>query len=178
MKDEKINLRVVDTLLGSLLAQLCVQAGWFPAEIVDEYEYSIRGEQVKTVSSKSQIIIESLLELACEHQIFLFVDALDEAYKVVEELLHVFSELINSSKNIHLFLTSRSDVPVSESLATSPGLVQVDLAVKVADMDRDIGVYIEGRLQSDRGRAWSNSGIPEDISHEISQTLKSESHGM
>lgn len=126
---------------------------------------------VRTTSLKSQIIIESLLDLARKNHITLFVDALDETDDM-DDLLEALETLTSSSENIRVFLTSRSDAQIRERFPAK--CVQIDLANRIVEMDRDIGVYIENRLQSDRRLAWSNSGISKDIS----QTLQSQSFGM
>ncbi|KAM7211112.1 hypothetical protein V8F06_013508 [Rhypophila decipiens] len=170
-KEGKINPQTADSLLGSLLAQLCVQMGGIPDRMLGEYNGANPGELAKTVSPKSGIIIKSLLNLASRYQIFLFVDALDELDDV-EGFLDAIEALTTSSENVQVFLTSRSDVRVLKTLSASS--IQIGLGDRTEEIDRDIGLYIEGRLKSDRKLAWPESGIAKDIS----QILQSKSLGM
>lgn len=129
------------------------------------------GEQAKTASPRIQSMLEALLEFSTRYQIFLFIDAVDEIDER-EELLDALEALSSRSANIRLFITSRSEVQVLARLPEET--VQIDLGKKVREMDQDIYLYINGRLQSDRGLAWPNP----EISKTILQTLQSQSSGM
>jgi hypothetical protein len=69
-------------------------------------------------------------------------------------------------------VTSRTVVQIEERLRCRT--VQIDLGVKVKEIDRDISLYINGRLQSDRRLAWPSREIGSDVS----QTLQAKSGGM
>lgn len=105
------------------------------------------------------------------YDVFLFIDAIDELDDR-EELLDALNSLLTCSEGVKVFVTSRSEVQLSERLPCRT--VQIGLEAKVTEMDRDISLYINGRLRSDRRLAWPNSGIGDDIS----QTLQSKSVGM
>lgn len=163
--------QTANSILGSLLAQLCVQIEEFPNGISEEYYDPNPAEATKTTSPKTQTIINALIDLCNRHDVFLFIDAVDELDDG-EELLDALDPLLTCSKGVKVFVTSRTEVQISERLRCKT--VQIDLVAKVAEMDRDISLYINGRVQSDRRLSWSNPGIGKDIS----QMLQSKSVGM
>jgi len=160
-----------NTILGTLLAQLCVQAKEFPSEMLDEYQSANPGEQVKTASPRASTIIGAVLQIAKQHRVTLFVDAVDEI-EDGEDFLDALDTLTRGSRNITVFATSRTEVQLSSRLPNRT--IRVDLGDRVSEMDQDISLYVSGKLESDRKLAWSNPRIK----HEITSTLSAKSSGM
>ena len=166
-----ISPQTASTLVGSLLAQLCVQIDDFPVDIQHEYQKVNPGGQLKTSSPGAQVVVEAILSLSQQYCITLFIDAVDEIDNK-EELLDAIETLTLRSTSIKFLVSSRSTM---EMLSEFSGkTVHIDLGNKIQEIDQDISLYINGRLRSDGRLAWPN----QEIENVISKALQEESMGM
>jgi len=104
--------------------------------------------------------------------IFLVIDALDECTQR-EELLDLIKEICSwRLPNVKILTTSRSEQDIEDILRN----LSTCISVKSAQIDADIRLYVDKRLNSDpKLRKWSNNA---DLTEEIRMTLVNGADGM
>ena len=108
------------------------------------------------------VMVDYLRRLLQKFQhVYVILDALDEcpqngARENVLEKLEAMRKW--SLQGLHLFVTSRDEVNIRNSLGTSPNTTFHQIKMKNAEIDKDIANFIEGRLNDDRRlQKWSAS---------------------
>ncbi len=104
--------------------------------------------------------------------ILLVIDALDECTQR-EELLDLIKEICSwRLPNVKILTTSRSEQDIEDILRN----LSTCISVKSAQIDADIRLYVDKRLNSDpKLRKWSNNA---DLTEEIRMTLVNGADGM
>jgi hypothetical protein len=102
----------------------------------------------------------------------LILDALDECdqkYRV--KIIELFNRLINYSKQLKIFISSRRDQDIVHQLKK-----RADVGVEATNNRDDISKFVADAI--DRGQEQRNTKIPEDLREEIVQTILNKSGGM
>jgi hypothetical protein len=156
-------------IIGSLVAQLCCQTGWFPEILQQSFETKRNSSGQKDRPSFDDLK-SGLHSFAKDSRIILLIDAIDECVNR-EALLNTICDLRNESEKISLLVTSRNESDINEILKCCSRLHLEDHVIEV---DRDIGMYIETRLMTDRKLQW----LEASMKAEIRTHLKTRSGGM
>jgi len=142
--------RKVDSMLRSVIAQLCTQRGKVPSDIRELFHACGSGRREPSVR---QLIANPLLLFGKSHHTFLILDALDEIPRSEEEgderkkLLQAIKELLTDhSGQANILVTSRTERDVVDALEPLMGGIDVD-AAKIAG---DIKSYIQHYLKNER----------------------------
>lgn len=116
----------------------------------------------KTGLPAPMVMVDYLRRLLQKFQhVYVILDALDEcpqngARVNVLETLEAMRKW--SLQGLHLFVTSRDEVDIRNSLGASLNTTFNQINMKNAEIDKDIANFIEGRLHDDRGlQKWSAS---------------------
>jgi hypothetical protein len=156
-------------VIGSLVAQLCSQFGWYPEELELAFDHSsnIAGQKRRPSFS---VLRDTLLSFAGDNKIILLIDALDECGRR-KDVLDFISNLKEATRYINILITSRDESDIQEALHS---FTRLRIESRLNDMDRDIRYFINNRLQSDRKLQWLNSSVKADIAG----SLNTKSAGM
>jgi hypothetical protein len=137
-------------LAGSLLAQICVGLGSFPAALDEVFEWSKMSASPYSKRTNLDTIIEILVDLSCQHRVVTVVDALDECGSR-EDILQFFRKLGTQGSILNVLVSSRDETDIWEMLSDFPRLPP---ETAWASIDRDIDFYINYRLSHDRDFKW------------------------
>jgi hypothetical protein len=154
-------------VVGSLVAQLCSQLGYFPDKLETAFAHCSSGGQKRR--STLPLLMEVLAILAVERKVILLVDAIDECNKRGD----FFGAISNLEKEdgISMLITSRAEMEIQDALFFFKNL---RIESNLQEVGYDISQYIDHRLVSDRKLLWLNPSIRTDIR----DLLNSRSHGM
>jgi hypothetical protein len=102
------------TVIGSLVAQLCSQFGWYPEELELAFDHSsnIAGQKRRPSFS---VLRDTLLSFAGDNKIILLIDALDECGRR-KDVLDFISNLKEATRYINILITSRDESDIQEAL--------------------------------------------------------------
>lgn len=116
-------------------------------------------------------MLHSILESDSGRTYYLIIDAVDEASSR-SELLDTISEVVNwKLPNVQLFLTSREDKDIADSLER---LVTEKIRIHDVVVDADISTYVSRSLRVDQKlRKW-----PANVRDDITVALTEKSNGM
>lgn len=156
-------------LVGSLAAQLCHQFGWFPEELVHAFDHSRNGVG-QTKRPRYALLTEVLQSFSSIWRISLLIDALDECGGR-KDVLDFLTNLQEATRNVSIFITSRDELDIQEALRS---FTRLRIENHLDQVDRDIGYYINHRLQSDK----TLQRLTTSIKNDIQRSLTSKSAGM
>lgn len=155
-------------VVGSLVAQLCVQTGWFTDELQSAFDtINPAGQRSKPTLD---ILCEAIELLADRHDVVLLIDALDECDSR-SHITKLISRLYASKSGPEILVTSRDELDLRESLQLGG---HVRLEEHLQQMDADIRLYTEARLESDT----KLSKLPAAAKDMIKQSMGEKSSGM
>jgi hypothetical protein len=137
-------------LAGSLLAQICVRLGSFPAALDEAFEWSRMSASPYGQRTDLDTIIEILVDLSCQHRIVIVVDALDECGER-DGILQLLRKLSTQGSLLNVLVSSRDETDIGEMLSDFPRL---PLEAAWASIDRDIDFYINYRLVHEKDFKW------------------------
>lgn len=137
-------------LAGSLLAQICVGLGSFPAALDEAFEWSKMSASPYIRRTNLDTIIKILVDLSCQHRVVIVVDALDECGSR-EDILQFFRKLGTQGSLLNILVSGRDQTDISDMLSDFPRL---PLEAAWASIDRDIDYYINYRLSHERDFMW------------------------
>ncbi len=152
-------------VIGSLIAQLCLQVGEFPSCIEEQCK---KDSQPGSAPRRPEF---SLLEEACSeisqsHQIKFVIDALDECESPTEILDFLFST-VEKSKNLFIMVTSRDEKDIRCRLKHLP---RISLEAESQSVAKDILLYIKIRLETESELKWLNQQIRGEIEEQLSSS--------
>lgn len=145
-------------VIGSLVAQLCTQAGWFPPEVETSYNNSMNSAG-KSMAPTLPMLVGALGSLSEQSNIVLLLDALDES-RSPAEIANVLTHVTQKNSNIKAFLTSRDDSSVRSILE---GSIRIPLEIKAYEISDDIRAYIQTRLDGEEKLQWLSPSVKGDI---------------
>lgn len=167
-----------DTMISSLIKQLCARRPTVPPAVVDFYEYMDRGDRPDT-----GMLEKALLDTTYGFStVYLILDGLDECptindqrRQLMRSLCRWLSEL---PSNVRLFCTSRKEPDILAKLEpffVAPHRNALDLTQGTPRLalDRDIRLYIASTLQSTDYKFWSP-----DLKREVQDALIDKADGM
>jgi hypothetical protein len=155
-------------VVGSLVAQLCTQAGWFPPELEDSFNQSINSAG-KDVAPGLRVLADALISLAQHADILILIDALDECDNC-DEVINILNS-IKQEAGINIFVTSRDEPHINHSLGDC---IRVRLEARGDEVSDDIRNYIRTRLDTEAKLQWLSPSFKENIE----EVLLSKSGGM
>jgi hypothetical protein len=152
-------------VIGSLVAQLCLQINAFPSSIEEQYN---------TDSQRTGALRRpefSLLEEACReiselHQIRFVIDALDEC-ESRKEILDFLFFTAGKSTNLSIMVTSRDEKDIRCRFAKLP---RICLESESQSLAKDILLYIKIRLDTESELKWLNQQIRGEIEEQLSSS--------
>ncbi|ORY03156.1 hypothetical protein BCR34DRAFT_545330 [Clohesyomyces aquaticus] len=156
-------------VIGSLVSQICLQLGYCPGELVHAFKNSKSGVG-PTKRPSFSLLRDVLCSFSTFRKLYLLIDAVDEC-SGRKDLLDFLTSTKDASQNLSILLTSRDEIDIRESLTTFKHL---RLESNMQDVDRDIKLYIDRRLQSGEKLDWLKETVKDDIKH----SLASRSAGM
>lgn len=172
------NPQSTDTMLSSLVKQLCARRPTIPPSVVSFHEYVDRGDRPDTA-----MLEEALLDTTCGFStVYIILDGLDECptiddqrWQLLKSLCRLLSKLPG---NVHVFCTSRKEPDILHALKPlliAPRRTFLDLTEGAYrwSLDRDIQIYIASNLQSTAYRSWS-----QDLKREVQNALIDKADGM
>jgi hypothetical protein len=160
--------QVALNVIGSLVAQLCTQRGWFPPELESSYNESINSAG-KEIAPGLPILTGALISLAQQSNITLLIDALDECQNSNE-----ITDVLNNIKQeaaIKIFVTGRDETRINSSLGNC---IRIRLEARDGEVSEAIRSYIQARLDTEVRLQWLSPSFKENIL----KTLLSKSGGM
>lgn len=137
-------------LAGSLLAQICVRLGSFPAALDEAFEWSRMGASTHGQRMNIDTIIEILVDLSHQQRIAIAIDALDECEER-DALLQMLQTLAAQGSLLNVLVSSRDETDIREMLSDFPRL---PLEEASSSIDRDIEFYISYRLGHEKDFKW------------------------
>jgi hypothetical protein len=160
--------QVSRNVIGSLVAQICTQIGWFPPELESSFNESVNSVG-KEIAPRLPILSSALTSLAKQSNLVLLIDALDECRDSsgITEVLNC----IKQEAAIKIFVTGRDEPRINSSLNDC---IHLRLEARREEVSDDIRSYIETRLDTEPTLRWLSSSFKEDIQ----KTLLSKSGGM
>lgn len=165
----KTELQEPANVIGSLVAQLCSQVGWYPEELELAYDRSSNTAGQKRRPTFS-VLQQALEVLAKDGKLILLVDAIDEC-NCRKDLIELICRLTQTIQQVKILITSRDELDIREAFHV---FARVRMESRLEDMDRDIRDYINSRLQSDPKLQWLNASIRATIA----SSLNAKSAGM
>ena len=158
-------------MLRSVVAQLCRSKGEVPRRLHQLYQECQRGAKPPSFTSS---LIEIRLPLAnASTQMFLILDALDECGAESErvDLLQALEGIIEDSKVLSLFVTSRKGRDIERSLG--PVFDEI-IGLEENVIQSDIHLYVRSMINDDVDlRGWD-----EETKSLIERTLVERADGM
>jgi hypothetical protein len=155
-------------VLGSLVAQLCAQSGWFSEDLKIEFDCSNSAGQRRRPSFFA--LRGALQSFSKEGRVILLIDALDECNKR-NEVLEFISVVQEATENINILITSRDEPDIRAAL---PTFARTRLENWSIEMNRDIRAYLNHRLERDPRLQWLAASVKIDIA----RSLDAKSAGM
>jgi NACHT domain len=155
--------------VGSLIAQLCTQAAWFPPELEALYDQSITStgqSRRPTLSELSDV----LARMASAIPIAILLDGLDECTEE-GEISGFISMVTHFKPPVRALVSSREHWNIRRYLQSA---AKIDIYAHPDQISSDIQAYIYHRLENDERLYWLNPAIKVDIRNE----LTNRSHGM
>lgn len=156
-------------IMGSLVAQICTQSGFFPQDLEEAFSQSTAAPGQKQRPSLP-ILTAAIETVARRHDILLLLDAVDECQQrqAACDFLTKTHSLVG---NIRILITSRDDGEIQAGL---PNFARVRLEKHMGEVRQDVSSYITRRLSNDRELQWLTRSLKEDIA----KSLKEKSEGM
>lgn len=142
-------------IVGSLVFQLCSQLQRPFPDIEHAYQHSQLGHKRPSLA----LLGEVLRSISDYRRCILLVDAVDECVDR-GALLSFMAGLNATSKNINLFLTSRDEPDIGRALGF---LKRISMEGCREEMNGDIGMYIDERLNTDQSLRWLKDSVKEEI---------------
>ncbi|KAF4436368.1 hypothetical protein F53441_13284, partial [Fusarium austroafricanum] len=159
-------------LLGSLIAQICSQFDSFPKELEEAFERSGTSGLSSSRHRNLHTFSEILMLLTSQHRVAILVDALDECERQLD-ILKLFSRLGTQGNPLNLLFSSRDEVEIREMLSDFP---RIRLDAVCDCLDRDIGCYIDYRLEHDP--EFRRRKLKPSFKQKIRESLKIQANGM
>jgi hypothetical protein len=160
------------SMLRSLLYQVLQQISAVP--------HCLNALYLSCKDGQQQVSLHALLEVAEQtikdlKQIYVVLDALDEC-KNRAELLDVLKMVAGwRLRNLHLLMTSRKEPEIESSLETYVD-AQHQICLQSDLVDKDISLYVQHRLSSDKSLIKWSQDIA--VRQEIEAALMRGAHGM
>jgi Cdc6-like AAA superfamily ATPase len=105
-------------------------------------------------------------------QSFLVLDALDECDQQLRgDLIEAFNRLVNTSKGLKIFISSRRDADLKHQLEKKS-----NVGIEATDNQKDISTFVAETIQ--RNQEVRRIPIPKDLQDRIVETLLEKSGGM
>lgn len=165
---ESLNL---ETILGSLLRQICLKRNELTPEIERAYEAAAdsSGRRAKPTLNQLERLLFSCIKHTHGKSYIIIVDGLDESNHKVD-LCEIFKRLISERAcSVKVLVSSQPESEIKSAFSVNP-----QLSVQSVGQRRDIELYIDDRLQSvPRLR-----NIGGDVKNTIARELKSNAHDM
>lgn len=163
------------SILRSIVKQLCLvdRGHMLPNPVLAVYRKREDGGH-KSGSLLSNESRDLIVELSTEYsQTTIIIDALDECNAESRgRLILILKEIVNLTKHVRIFLTSRSDGDIQKILADFPSHY-LDAADNIGDIKTYIGCEVERRCSSG---GWWNADPA--LRSEIISTLEKGACGM
>lgn len=153
-------------VLGSLVAQICSQLEFCPEELELAFSHSRHSNKRPTIT----LLRDILCSLSISRRIVLLIDGVDECNER-KELLKSMTYFKHMSENISIFLTSRHELDIQDALIS---FEHIRIETWTKEVDKDIEIYIDHRLQTDQRLL----RLKDSVKEEIRQCLHSKSSGM
>jgi len=131
--------QTAQTLIGSLVQQLVQRYADIPGDLRDFYEAHARNRRLPTPPTLTECFRLLKSQLANCPSVFLVIDALDECEDETRRKL--CAQLQNLPESTHLLITSRHN-PELEGQIEGSGRLEIRAS------DRDIEMYLEGRIKT------------------------------
>jgi hypothetical protein len=149
-------------VVGSIVAQLCVQLDAFPDSLDHAFDQSTK---VPGPQTRPDLLLlkDVLVSIGDENKVMLVIDALDECNNRAE-LLSVLVDLQQRSKHINLLVTSRNEADINQAFLSFPRL---RLENRSRDVSNDINSYMRKRLNEETKFKWLNDSVKADIEHSL-----------
>lgn len=162
--------QTLESLLRSLLRQLCEILDTIPPELVDLFESSHGRTRPLSVDRRTLVDLLKTIFKDLE-SITLLLDALDECSESSSVLDFLRDLMENESRDVRWLVTSRRTQEIEDSLLTT-GATVVTLDHEL--IDADIRLHVTDRLANDP----KLSSRPARIKREIEDVLTDKAHGM
>ncbi|KAH7323578.1 hypothetical protein BKA65DRAFT_71178 [Rhexocercosporidium sp. MPI-PUGE-AT-0058] len=157
-------------LLGSIISQICLSLGSFPAELEDAFDSKKTTASSYSKQSGLETLFNILHSLTSTYQVIIVVDALDECEGSFD-ILRILKRLVHTAIDLKILFSSRDEVDIREQMTEYPRLRLEDVSTHLAlDIDR----YVDFRLTYDSNFRWLKPSFKQDIQ----KTLSSKAKGM
>lgn len=156
----------VINVVGSLVAQVCRLSNELPPELKRAFMHSKYGNKRPTL----ELLGDILIKISQTRRIALLIDAVDECDDR-GRLLRFMSDLRETCGHINILITSRKEADIAQLLSSFSNVSMED---HVKDVDEDISLYIQTKLETDERIQW----LKEPVKAEILRTLNYRSAGM
>jgi hypothetical protein len=142
----------VDDMLCALIKQICAQRPITPHSVQSLDEFKVKGHRPdrRTLEKALVATIQGF------NEVYVVLDALDECPSSNDkrgELLRSLRQIYNqNAQNLHLICTSRREAGIErvmEHILSSTSEFDIDLTVRKAVVDRDIGFHIDEIFRAD-----------------------------
>jgi hypothetical protein len=155
-------------LVGSLIAQICSQLGFFPKNLEDAFERSQTSTPSRSRQTDLRTFSEVLMLLTSQHRVAILVDALDECERR-QDILKLFWCLGKRGGPLNVLLGSRDEADIRETLSDFP---RMRLEAVSDYLDHDIDCYIDYRLDHDQAFRWLKPSFRQTIRESLSAQAK------
>lgn len=152
-------------MVGSLVAQLCSQIEC-PEELIQAYRSSNTLGQRRPPNW--ELLRETLSWFSKDRKILLLVDALDECVNR-GDVLNLLSSVLDNSKRLNILVTSREKYDIEDAFQTFRSCSRIRMENCRAEMDRDIKLYIDHRLEVGASFKGLGPSVKADIRHSLSK---------
>ena len=159
----------VINIMGSVVAQICSQSGFFPEQLGNAYDQGMSrpGQKQRPTLSLLSNAFKTITE---RYDMVMLLDALDECQQT-QEACEFLTQLQKSCQNIRILVTSRGTAEIQAGLSSYPKL---QLERHMDEVNEDIDAYINHRLSTAVQLQW----LPIPVKEDIASHLTEKSEGM
>ncbi|KAJ8127322.1 hypothetical protein O1611_g6315 [Lasiodiplodia mahajangana] len=152
----------VKEVIRSIVAQLCSER-IYPYSLVNAHRNTKTPGQSQHPSW--DVLADTISSLSEEHKIFVLIDAVDECEEG-KDIVTFFSKLRDQTTKLSVFLTGREKIVTDLGCQSWPVLKMETHRVEV---DPDIRLYIQNRLDADESLRILSSGVKNEIQDSLNQ---------
>jgi hypothetical protein len=147
-------------VLGSIIAQLCLQLNEFPSSLEEASRFGPGGNQRPPDFT---LLVDTFWTISHEHQIIILLDALDECDERAD-LVSFLSDPQHGSLQTRIIVTSRDEKDFRNAFGKMPRLCLESQSRQIAS---DISLYVQTRLNTNPELFWLNSHVKAEIQQKL-----------
>ena len=159
-------------ILGSILAQICVDSDPVYMEVKSKYEELAKKSLSKTVRLETDVLV-SLITQQAKHRkhLCIAIDGINECRDPCE-VLTALEKILKSNTNIQLLISSINEKGIEQSVSRMPKVY--DLTVSPQKVESDVCILVHNALE----RHTRLKELPRSLKSEITTRLTDGAEGM